>query len=193
MKDKKLYKIIYADPPWDYHSAWKRKNSNSSGIWGLAENHYSSMKLEEIKNLPIEKMADDDCFLFLWATFPQLQEALDVVKAWGFEYKTVAFTWIKKYLSGVDFVGMGWYTRANAEIVLLAKKGHPKIVNNSIKQIIVSTPKKHSKKPDEVRRRIVRLCGNGPRIELFARTKIHGWDVWGNDEKLMLEPLENYL
>ena len=177
----KKYKIISADPPWDYHSAWKRENSNSAGIWGLAQDHYNSMKIDDIKNLPVQDIADTDCFLFLWATFPQLQEALDVIKAWGFTYKTVAFTWVKKNRKNENFMGMGWYTRANAEICLIAKKGKPKVLNHGIRQIIESIPEKHSKKPDIVRDKIIQLCGDIPRIELFARQKTKGWDTWGNE------------
>lgn len=190
--DKK-YNIIYADPAWDYSSAWKRENSDSAGIWGLAQNHYNTMSLEDIKKLPVSNIADDNCFLFLWATFPQIQEALDVIKSWGFEYKTVGFTWIKKDSNGKNFVGMGWYTRANAEVCLIAKKGKPKIINHGIKQIIETQIQSHSKKPNIVRDKIIQLCGDLPRIELFARTKIHGWDTWGNDEKLNAQPLEEFL
>jgi len=190
--DKK-YKIIYADPPWDYHSAWKRDGSDSAGIWGIAQDHYTSMTLDEIKNMTVDSIADDESFLFLWATFPQIQEALDVIKAWGFVYKTVAFTWVKKNPNGTNFTGMGWYTRANAEVCLIARKGTPKVIDNSVKQIIESIPKNHSQKPNIIRNKIVQLCGDLPRIELFARTKVHGWDVWGNDEKLNLQPLESFL
>jgi len=177
----KKYSIIYADPPWDYYSAWKRKNSDSAGIWGLAQDHYNTMNIEDVKSLPIEKITRDDCFLFLWATFPQMQEALDVIKAWGFEYKTVAFTWIKKSKNGNNSMGMGWYTRSNAEVCLLAKKGKPKVIDHSVRQVVESLREKHSKKPNEVRDRIIQLCGNIPRIELFARDKVKGWDNWGNE------------
>lgn len=177
---KKKYSIIYADPPWDYYSAWYRKNSDSAGIWGLAQDHYNTMPLPDIMKLPVQNISADNCFLFMWATFPQIQEALDVIKAWGFQYKTVAFTWIKKNKKGENFMGMGWYTRANAEICLIAKKGNPKIKNHGIRQIVESIREKHSKKPDEVKDRIIKLCGDLPRIELFARQKTEGWDVWGN-------------
>ncbi len=176
----KKYKIIYADPPWDYYSAWYRKGSDSAGIWGLAQNHYKTMKLEDVKKLPIQKISADNCFLFLWATFPQLKEALEVIGAWGFEYKTVAFTWVKKNNDGSNFTGMGWYTRANAEICLLAKKGKPKVINHAVRQIVETQRRRHSAKPEEVRERIIQLCGKLPRIELFARQRVKGWDCWGN-------------
>lgn len=177
----KKYKVIYADPPWDYYSAWKRKNSNSSGIWGIAQNHYETMKLDEIKALGVQTICDDNCFLFLWATFPQIQEALDVIKSWGFDYKTVAFTWIKKTKKGKNFLGMGWYTRANCEVCLLARRGKPKIIHHGISQIVESVRESHSKKPAKIRERIVQLCGDVPRIELFARQEVEGWDAWGDE------------
>jgi len=191
----KKYKIIYADPPWSYYSYSGDSDKdflNKKRIWGIAESNYETMNLEEIKNLPIKEISDDDCILFLWATFPNLQGGLDVVKAWGFEYKTVAFVWEKsdKTNNIPKKYGLGWYTRSNCEVVLLGRKGKFDRKSASVKQIIRSTISEHSKKPNEVRDRILQLCGNLPRIELFARTKIHGWDVWGNDEKLQFEPLE---
>lgn len=187
-KESKCYQIIYADPPWEYTST----RSQTSGMWGLARQHYDVMSFENIKDLPVKDMSDDDCFLFMWATYPQLPNAFEIIKSWGFEYKTVAFTWIKKNLTGSYFMGMGKYTRANAEIVLLSTKGKPKIINHGVKQIIETTSKEHSQKPNVIRSKIIELCGDLPRIELFARTKIHGWDVWGNDEKLNHEPLEAF-
>lgn len=173
----KKYNIIYVDPPWAYDSGV----SPTGGIWGLATDHYSTMKLSDIKKLPVNEIADDDCFLFLWSVFPQLQEALDVIKEWGFDYKTVAFTWVKKDRKGNNLMGTGWYTRANAEVCLIARKGKIRVINHGIRQIIESVREKHSKKPDEVRDRIIQLCGDIPRIELFARKKVDGWDNWGNE------------
>lgn len=186
----KKYKIIYADPPWKYSSDPNSKR----GVWGLAHQHYQTMNSDELKNLPVKQIADDDCLLFLWATFPILPLAIELVKAWGFEYKTVAFVWEKldKTNNTIKKYGLGWYTRSNCEVVLLGRKGNFDRKSASVKQIIKSTISKHSKKPNEVRDRILQLCGNLPRIELFARTKIHGWDVWGNDPNLFLEPLETF-
>jgi len=180
----KKYKILLIDPPWEYEDKAKAGNRG-------ADSHYPVMSLEKIRNLPINDIADDDSILFLWATFPLLNQALYIIKAWEFEYKTVAFTWIKTTNTGSFFMGMGNWTRSNAELCLLATKGKPKRINGGISQIIKTTYNGiHSKKPDLVRNRIVQLCGDLPRIELFARTKVQGWDVWGNDEKLILQPLE---
>lgn len=170
--DKK-YQIIYADPPWKYN--------NNRGR-GVAENHYWTMPIEEICSLPINEITEKDAALFLWVTFPQLPEAFKVIKAWGFTYKTVAFVWVKQNKTGNGFFfGLGHWTRSNAEICLLAVKGHPKRISNKVFQLIVSPLERHSKKPEEARRRIVELMGNLSRIELFARQKSLGWDIWGNE------------
>jgi len=180
---KKKYKIIYADPPWHFND-----RADTRGV----ECKYSTMLTEDICNLPISDITDDDCVLFLWTVFPMLQEGLDVIKAWGFEYKTLGFVWCKKFSTGKWFMGMGNWTRSNAEVVLIGVKGKPKRVDAGINQIIDTIPKQHSHKPNMVRERIVKLCGDLSRIELFARTKVHGWDVWGNDPKLENKPLEAF-
>ncbi len=149
---------------------------------GYIERHYPTMELEEIKDLPVKELADRDCVLFLWTTLPMIQEALQVIKAWGFEYKTTAFVWIKlaRHHDGI-FWGLGYWTRSNAEICMLATKGHPRRVARNIHQVIISHVEEHSKKPAEARRRIEALTGDVPRIELFARRPASGWDVWGNE------------
>lgn len=169
----KKYNVIYADPPWRYK------------LWtggGAADEHYPTMSIEDIKALPVDKLAAKDCALFLWITFPMLHEAWDVMRAWGFDFKTVAFVWIKlNRTADTLFWGMGHWTRANAEICLLAMSGHPKRQAKNIHQIVISHVEEHSKKPDEVRRRIEALMGDVPRVELFARRPSLGWDVWGNE------------
>jgi len=167
------YSIIYADPPWRYG----RKYGS-----GVAENHYSTMSMQEISELPISKIAHTNSILFLWATFPQLDVALEVIQAWGFRYKTVGFVWVKQTkVSHQWFFGLGNWTRSNAEICLLATRGKPKRKSASIHQLIISPVQSHSQKPQEVREKIVELLGDLPRIELFAREKTDGWDVWGNE------------
>ena len=177
--EQKKYSIIYADPPWRYEM---KKGQ------GVAENHYSTMGIEEICSLPVQEICEKDCVLFLWVTFPQLPEAFKVIKAWGFCYKTVAFVWIKQNKSGNGyFFGLGYWTRSNAEICLLAVKGKPKRVSKKVFQFIVSPLQEHSRKPAEARERIVELMGDLPRIELFARQQSPGWDVWGNEVKSSLD------
>ena len=141
------------------------------------------MTIQDIKNLPVNELASENAVLFMWATFPNLPLALDAIKAWGFTYKTCAFTWLKqnKKSSGL-FWGMGYYTRSNAEVCLLATKGKPlPRMSHSVHSAIVSPIEEHSKKPDEARNRIVDLFGDLPRIELFARQHADGWECWGNE------------
>jgi N6-adenosine-specific RNA methylase IME4 len=140
------------------------------------------MKKEDIQQLPIKGLCADDCVLFLWVTFPCLEEGLELIKVWGFKYKTCGFTWCKRNKkSDSYFVGLGYWTRANAEICLIATKGKPKRVSKSVPQICDARIMEHSKKPTEIRGRIVDLCGDLPRIELFARQYAEGWDCWGNE------------
>ena len=140
------------------------------------------MSIDELCALPVETLAEKDCLLFLWATFPQLPEALRLIRAWGFTFKTVAFVWLKlNKKSPTWFYGLGYWTRGNAEICLLAKRGNPKRRSASVHQFIISPVEEHSKKPDMTRDKIVELAGDLSRVELFARQKTPGWDVWGNE------------
>lgn len=172
--DKK-YNIIYADPPWIY------KDKALAGNRGACCK-YNLMTINEIINLPINKISDKDCILFMWVTMPKLNECFEVIKSWGFKYKTCAFTWIKQNKKSESlFWGMGRWTRANAEICLIATKGKPKRISAKVHSVIISKIREHSRKPDETRERIVQLCGDLPRIELFARQQVEGWDCWGNE------------
>ena len=140
------------------------------------------MNIKDICNLPVKKITAPNCVLFMWMTFPTLVEGLQVLKKWGFTYKTVAFVWIKQNKKTPSlFWGLGFWTRANAEICILATKGKPKRISAKVHQVIISPIEEHSKKPDETRKRIVELLGDIPRIELFARQKVIGWDSWGNE------------
>ncbi|ANU50484.1 DNA methyltransferase [Enterocloster clostridioformis] len=169
----KKYPIIYADPPWQY-----QRNK----VQGAAENHYPTMTIDELCALPVADLAAPDSALFLWATFPQLPEALRLIEAWGFQYKSVAFVWLKKNKKADSwFYGLGFWTRGNAEICLLATRGHPRRQAVNVHQFIISPVEAHSKKPDEAREKIVALMGDLPRVELFARQSPPGWEVWGNE------------
>ncbi len=172
---EKKYSIIYADPPWSY------RDKAAAGNRGAAFK-YPTQSKDWISALPIKSIATDSCVLFLWCTMPKLDEVFPIITDWGFTYKTVAFTWVKKNrVSDSWFWGMGSWTRANAEVCLLATKGHPKRVNAAVHSVVDSPIQAHSQKPDIVRERILQLCGDVPRIELFARQASPGWDVWGND------------
>jgi N6-adenosine-specific RNA methylase IME4 len=178
----KKYAIIYADPPWRF----KNYSDAASSRW--AGSHYPLMSAEDIQRLPVGNIADRDCALFMWATFPTLPQALAVIAAWGFVYKTVAFTWVKRNRrSDSLFWGTGYWTRSNAEICLLATKGKPKRVSAGVHSVLMDRVSRHSAKPDDTRKRIVELVGDLPRVELFARQKTKGWDAWGNEVKRDIE------
>lgn len=168
----KRYNIIYADPAWSY---WEGGQKNQSL-------HYLTMTMGEIKNLPVKNIADDNCILFLWVTYPILKQAFDVIESWGFNYSTCGFCWVKKNKNGEgNFFGLGSWTRANTELCLIATKGSITRLDASISQIIESPIEEHSKKPTITRDLITKLVGELPRIELFSRNKTNGWDVWGNE------------
>lgn len=171
------YSVIYADPPWEYRQKGSR---------GTAKQHYSTMTTKDICELPVREIATDDCICFMWATFPIIDQALKVMEAWGFEYKTAAFVWVKKNKkSNSNFWGMGAWTRANAEVCLIGISKNTKasecVKSHAVHQIIEAAVEQHSKKPDETRERIIKLLGDVPRIELFARQSVNGWDCWGDE------------
>ena len=172
----KKYKIIYADPPWQYR-VYSQKGQGRS-----AENHYHTMNIKDIMALPVDKIADKDCILFLWITFPCLKEGIEVMERWGFKYKTCGFNWVKRNKKkNTYFMGLGFWTRSNSEVCLIGTKGQPKRVSKSVSQICDARIMEHSKKPAEIRERIVELCGELPRVELFARDKVKGWDSLGDE------------
>lgn len=175
------FSVILADPPWEF-KVWSGEGKDRS-----ADNHYKTDGMEGIKALPVPALAADNCALFMWCVMPELPGALDVIKAWGFEYKTVAFTWMKQNPSGDGlFMGMGYWTRANAELCLLATKGKPGRLHADVRQAILAPVMEHSRKPDDAHQRIERLLG-GPYLELYARRERDGWLTWGNE--LPFKPL----
>lgn len=182
MLPNKKYSIIYADPPWDYAN-WNKKWHQEHPESRWAGRKYDLMPIEDIKALPVQDIAAESSVLFMWTISTMIPRALEVIKAWGFEYKTVAFVWVKKNKKSDSlFTGMGFWTRSNAEICLLATRG--KIIprqSKSVRQIILTARQEHSRKPTEARERIVELLGDLPRIELFARENPEGWDVWGKE------------
>lgn len=172
----KKYNIIYADPPWRY-TGWIKGNRG-------VEIHYPTMKEEEIISMKdtIKSISDDNCIIFLWITFPCLIEGLKVMKEWGFKYKTCGFNWVKRNKkSDTWFFGLGSWTRANSELCLIGTKGTIKRKSRRVSQIIDTHIEEHSKKPAIVRDKIIELVGDLPRIELFARQTVKGWDCWGNE------------
>lgn len=181
----KKYQIIYADPPWSYRD----KRNKHPRICGGALSHYPTMSVEEIKGMTLP-LIDTNCMLFLWATFPCLQEGLDVIRAWGFRYKTLGFSWVKtNKKNGQPFFGIGYYTKSNCEVCLIGVRGRPIKQSNMVSSVLIAPRERHSKKPAIVRDKIVQLCGDVPRIELFARDRVDGWDAWGNEVEDGIEEL----
>ncbi len=174
------YKVIYADPPWSF-ATYSRKGKGRS-----SEAHYDCMTLDEIKKLPVSEWAAENCVLLMWATDPLLEKAFDVIRAWGFTYKTVGFYWAKLNKGALKpgnggsnfFTGMGFWTRANPEPCLLATRGKPKRLNADVRKLVVSPRREHSRKPDEIPDRIEALC-EGPYLEMFGRASRPDWDSWG--------------
>jgi N6-adenosine-specific RNA methylase IME4 len=204
------FKTILADPPWHYNT-WDKKSSlpqRKKIGQGIAADHYPTMKTKAICELPVGDLADKDCCLFMWATWPNLEAAFEVGEAWGFRYVTCAFNWTKLTPNSLSYesiikrlknwpslfieprkvislfpqyhFGLGYWSRANTEPCLLFTKGHPKRVNNDVAQLIVAPVGRHSAKPLETYSRIERLV-EGPYLELFARNKRANWSSWGNE------------
>ena len=172
------YSVILADPPWYYKNVATRAS---------ADKHYPTMKMEEIKALQARDLAAMPCALFLWATWPNMREAFALLDAWHFEYKTLAWIWLKTDMAGEKYrFGLGNYTRLNSEPCLLAFKKkisrgfRMKVVDMSVPSWIISPRRAHSQKPDEQYDMIERLYPDITKIELFATQRWPGWDCWGN-------------
>lgn len=169
------YRTIYADPPWGW-SSWSKKGEGRS-----ASNHYRTMTLKEIAALPISDLAEDDAVLLLWSINSMLPQALEVMQAWSFTFKSVAFTWAKR--SKTDrfwHIGCGYWSRQNTEQVLLGTRGKPKRLARDVRQLVVAPVREHSRKPNEVAESIERLVA-GPYLELFARERRPGWASFGDE------------
>ena len=183
------FAAILADPPWHYKT-YNEKGRKRSPDWkpfkGSPSIHYDTMSADSIRSLPVSDLAAPDTCLFLWICWPMLQEALQLIEAWGFTYKTCAFDWMKAKNQLEIFsnepavqIGMGYWTRSNSEVCLLATRGRPRRLKADVRQAIIEPRREHSRKPDCVYDRIERLVA-GPYLELFARTSRPGWTAWGN-------------
>jgi N6-adenosine-specific RNA methylase IME4 len=185
------YGAILADPPWHFQSwAGGRKNGDKSKpvFTPARAPDYATMREPEMTGLPLGELAADDAVLFLWTCWPVLEQSLRLLPKWGFVYKTCAFAWIKANVRQIDMFRddadpdmlLGYWTRANSEICLLATRGKPKRLNADVRQGIIAPRREHSRKPDGIHERIERLV-SGPYVELFARQRRPGWDAWGNE------------
>lgn len=171
----KKYQIIYADPPWTYKS--KECLAKTSILNGEINTHYNTMSLDAIKDLDIDSISDDNSLLFMWVVSPMLDDGISLMKAWGYKYATIAFIWHKQKTNP------GHYTMSECEICLIGKKGtipKPRGARN-VRQFLSEMRGKHSAKPSDIRNRIYTMFPEQNKIELFAREKTEGWDVWGNE------------
>jgi N6-adenosine-specific RNA methylase IME4 len=167
------FAVIYADPPWKYGNARTRS---------AAAKEYPVMKIADLRALPVGDIAAPSSTLHLWTTAPFMRDALDLGESWGFKYKTIGFLWAKRNTkANTPFFGMGNYSRANVEPCLLFTRGRPVVKDRGVPQFLWSPKLRHSEKPDEIRKRIVRLFGDVPRLELFSRHVVPGWERWGNE------------
>lgn len=174
------YSVIYSDPPWDYDG---RTQHTSGTAVKSAQYHYNTMTLQQLKELKVQDKTEKDCILFLWTSSPHLEQALELMKAWGFDYKTIAFVWDKQKTNP------GYYTLSQVEICLVGKKGKLPTPRGSRKerQFLSEMRGVHSKKPDEIRKRIERMFPTQKKLEMFARQTSDGWDVWGNEVATAVE------
>lgn len=168
------FQVIYADPPWDYKGQLQHAGAGNNDTGG-AVRHFPTVTTADLKHLPILEIADDNCLLFLWATSPHLDQAIDLGKAWGFDWATVAFVWDKQR------VNPGYYTMSQCELCLVFKRGRiptPRGARN-VRQLVSELRSRHSAKPEEVRHRIEDMFPTQRKIELFARVPADGWTSWG--------------
>ena len=182
MADKR-FSVLLADPPWHFQNWGGNKPDQIVDRGRGAQRHYPTMSNVNICLLPVESMVEENAALFLWACWPLLPEALRVIEAWGFEYKSLAWVWVKARPSGFGFhFGMGYYTRANTEPCLLAVRGKMPVVAHDVQALIYSPVREHSRKPNEQYQKIERLCPDASYLEMFARRKPLGnWSFWGNE------------
>jgi len=173
----KKYSIIYAAPAWSFNN----KNTGGSLKSG-ASAHYDTMSVDDMCKLPVNEIAEDNCVLFMWWVGSQPLEAIKLAQSWGFTIKTMTgFNWVKTTKTGKLDFGMGFWTRGGSEMCMIATKGKPKRINAAVRSVVMNQRIEHSKKPQIFRDEIVKLMGDLPRVELFARQKTEGWDVWGNE------------
>ena len=175
----KKYQIIYVDPPWSYGRRMTGGNGKDTPIYdsGAADDHYPTMTIKELKALPVNDLADEDCLMYMWTTGPFMALSIDVMREWGFEYKTMGFVWDKMNINP------GFYTMSRYEFCIIGKSGRiprPRGARN-IRQHLSEKRTRHSAKPEDVRKRIEAMFPTQARVELFARQKSPGWDSWGNE------------
>ena len=171
----KKYSVILADCPW-------KMKDRRNGDPAYAAITYDTMSTEDLCDLPVKEVAAKDCALFMWVTGPMFEDCLKIIKAWGFKFKTMAFVWVKLNPKAKTPASlMGRFTMSSCEYVLVATRGRPQRVCKNVRQLVQEIRTGHSVKPKEVHKRIEQLYGDVPRLELFAREAVEGWDCHGGD------------
>lgn len=182
MTGRNNYRIVLADPPWSYYGDPNKDQA--------AGKHYPLMQTADICKLPVASMVQKPAVCFMWATGPKLPDALEVMRAWGFHYRGIAYVWVKTSSGGKIIHGQGvrpTFVKPTTELVLVGStnvRGRAwSLLTESQGQVVLAPrpANKHSAKPAEFHDRIVQLLGDVPRIELFARQRVAGWDAWGNE------------
>lgn len=177
------YGVILADPPWHFRN-WSETGERKNPV-----QHYSCMDIAEIEMLPVNQLAGKDCVLWLWATFPMLPNAIEIMQRWNFRYVTGG-VWHKTTRTGKTAFGTGYVLRSCAEPFLIGACGNPPYISNSERNVIVAERREHSRKPDETYEVLERLCPMAFKVELFARSRRSGWDSWGNETEMFTDPPE---
>ena len=174
----KTYDLIYADPPWSFKTYSKKGEDKSP------TKHYDTMTIEDICAIPVQQVASKDCILLMWVYQPLADKSFDVMKAWGFEYKSIAFVWDKLSKTGTKrHMSTGYYTRAGMEMVILGRKGNPpRVADRGVRQVFSAPIREHSRKPDCVYDFIDRLYPEGNKLEMFARSSYRkNWTKVGDE------------
>lgn len=173
------YEIILCDPPWDYKGQKQHSGPGKKGDTGGAQTHYPTVTLDHLKKFNVNGLAAKDCLIFMWVSSPHLDQGIELMKSWGFQYATIAFIWHK------EKTNPGFYTLSQCEICLVGKREKGKIPtprgSRNVRQFLQEMRTEHSRKPDEVMHRIEKMFPTQSKIELFARRRMNGWDAWGLD------------
>lgn len=193
----KQYDIIYADPPWSFAPmGLKEDEVKKRGYFERgASFHYDTMTNDDIKAMPVKDIAKKNALLWMWVCQPTLPVAIEVMEAWGFNYVTIGFIWIKSTSTSAGVKhGMGWYTLSGAELCLVGKRGNGiKRRINNIKQVQRHNTLAHSQKPRRFQQDLTSMYPDNDKIELFARQTMKSWDVWGNESDKLTTHEEDYL
>jgi N6-adenosine-specific RNA methylase IME4 len=176
------YGALLADPAWSFLTYGKKRTTPHR----TAVDHYETLTLEQMAAWPVADIAGPNSALFMWVVDSHFPEAIELGRAWGFEFKTCAFIWVKTTKAGAPRMSMGYWTRKQAEQCWLFTRGKPKHLGKGVRQIIQAPRREHSRKPDLIYDRVEALVG-GPYVEMFARQQYPGWDQWGSNQVELMQ------